>query len=123
MKNPAKVFVHYTSGKVVVERAEEARSFWARFKGLIGRSALAENEARYIPECSSIHMWFMRFPIDVVFLERLNDRRFVVRSLFQRIPPWRLLPVGTYGATDVIELPAGSIQAKEIQKGDIWCSN
>ena len=96
--------VNADRGSVLAERAEIARSFWARGIGLMGRRGLAEGAGLVIDPCSSIQTWFMAFPIDVAFVAR--DGR-VVR-LAHAVPPWRLGPFAR-GARAVIELPAGTL--------------
>src|SRR5207253_2310168 len=61
--------VNETRGAVLAERAEVAERAWARIKGLLGREALGAGEALVIRPCTSIHTFFMRFPIDVLFLD------------------------------------------------------
>ena len=63
-------------GTVACERCTVAATPLRRMKGLLGRSGLAPDEGLLIRPATSIHTWFMRFPIDVVFL----DREFVVRE-------------------------------------------
>jgi hypothetical protein len=71
-------------------------------------------QALVIDPCTSIHMFFMRFPIDVLYVDRENR---VVR-VQARIKPWRVGPLYTRGARFVIELPAGAIEASGTQVGD-----
>jgi uncharacterized membrane protein (UPF0127 family) len=84
-----------------------------RFLGLMGRSRLEHGHGLLIKPCSSIHTFFMRFPIDVVFV----DRQARVVKVAQRVKPWRLL-LGGKGAHAVIELPAGALAAAEVNPGD-----
>jgi uncharacterized protein len=79
----------------------------------MGRRSLEPGHALLIKPCSSIHTFFMRFPIDVVFLDR--DSR-VVRTA-QHVKPWRIL-LGAKGAHAVIELPAGTLDTTELKPGD-----
>ncbi|MBD0328511.1 MAG: DUF192 domain-containing protein [Thermoleophilia bacterium] len=81
-------------------------------KGLLGRAALPRGEGLLLRPASSIHMWFMRFPIDAVFLdEELRVVR-VVRDLL----PWRI--AAKRGARAVLELPAGEIERRGVREGD-----
>ena len=82
-------------------------------RGLLGRSSLAEGEGLLITHCNSIHMFFMRFPIDVVFI----DREGRVVGLLEKIRPWRLSPI-FLAATKAIELPAGTIARTATLPGD-----
>ena len=74
-----------------------------------------EGQGLVIDPCSSIHMFFMRFPIDVLYMDR-EDK--VVRAQ-QGIKPWRVGPLWTRGAKYVIELPAGTIARTSTQVGDL----
>lgn len=90
-----------------------ASGLFARLKGLLGKSGLAQGEALWIDRCNSIHTCFMRFPIDVVFV----DDRMMVRKIHRNLPPWRLTwPV--LKASSVIEMPAGTLQTHLIEVGD-----
>lgn len=87
--------------KVVINgvRAEVARTFWQRFKGLMGRKTLPRGEGMLILKCNSIHTCFMRFPIDATFLDRDDNVVKVVRN----IRPWRLFVWGGSRAVKVLE--------------------
>ncbi len=56
------------AGQLLASDVRTASSLWARFLGLMGRAALAPGEGLWFPGDTSIHMLFMRFPIDAVFL-------------------------------------------------------
>lgn len=68
------------------------------------RKSLDAGEALVIEPCGSIHMMFMRFPIDAVFY----DREGTVTRVAHRVRPWIGIALGGRGARGVIELPAGS---------------
>jgi uncharacterized membrane protein (UPF0127 family) len=89
---------------VLAERLSLADNTWTRFVGLMGRGALPPGEGLWIEPCNSIHMFFMRFAIDAVFLDRQNRVKRVLRTL----KPWRVSPI-VFGARTVVELPAGSV--------------
>ena len=77
-------------------------------------SGLAPGSGVLIDPCSSIHMFFMRFALDILYVDQ-DDR--VVRA--QRgIKPWRVGPVRTRGARYVIELPVGTIERSQSEIGD-----
>ncbi len=103
-----------TRGTVVAERAGLATSWSARLRGLIGRRELRPGEGLIIRPCSSIHTFFMAFPIDVLFADAGNR---VVRAYasvgISRIGPWA--PQARY----VIELPVGAISASHTEQGDL----
>ncbi len=90
-----------------------ARSFLQRTVGLIGRRQIGNDESVLFERCSSIHTFFMRLPIDVVFLDA---QRRVVRAV-ENVKPWRPY-IGCAGASSVLELAAGSIRRREINVGD-----
>ncbi len=85
--------------------AEVAESHWTRFRGLLGRNELLEGEGLWIRPCSSVHTFFMHFPIDVVYLTNAN----VVAKTCSRLPPSRL-SFGGRGAYTVLELPPGAVE-------------
>ena len=101
------------SGAVLATRASTARSLVSRMVGLLSRASLASGEGLVIERCRSIHMWFMRFPIDAVFV----DGAWRVVALWKRLPPWRVTPV-VWRATQVLELPAGAAEAAGVEVGD-----
>ncbi|UCB56768.1 MAG: DUF192 domain-containing protein [Candidatus Omnitrophota bacterium] len=103
-----------TKSIVVATQAELAVSLGQRMKGLIGRSSLPFNEALILKPCSSIHTFFMRFAIDVLFL---NKEMRIIRML-QNMPPNRLGPI-VWTSIMAIELSAGKIGQTNTQPGDL----
>ena len=97
---------------VVCERCIVAATPLRRIKGLLGRSALEEGEGLLIRPTSSIHMFFMRFPIDAVFL----DRELVVKKVVRDLEPWRI--AFARGAKAVVELRAGEAARRAVAIGD-----
>lgn len=105
-------------GTVVAGRVASGTSFWGRFRGLMGRRTLAPGEGLYLP-VSSIHMLFMRFPIDALFVTAPDSggtRR--VAGLRHDLPPWRGLVLPVRGAAGVVELAAGTLERSGLQPGD-----
>jgi uncharacterized membrane protein (UPF0127 family) len=84
-----------------------------RLKGLLGKSELPIGEALWIKPCMSVHTFFMRFPIDVVFLNKTNQ----VIALIKNMLPNRLTRLYPKAMT-VLELPAGTIEATDTEIGD-----
>ena len=80
-------------------RAEVAKSFFQRARGLIGRKSLASGTGLLILRCNAIHTFFMRFPIDATFLDKNEQVVKVVRN----IPPWRPFIWGGWRAKKVLE--------------------
>ena len=97
---------------VVCERCIVAATPLRRIKGLLGRSALEEGEGLLIRPTSSIHMFFMRFPVDAVFL----DRELVVQKVVRELDPWRI--AFARGAKAVVELRAGEAARRSVAIGD-----
>lgn len=102
-----------TRDKLLADRAERARSFMQRFKGLMGRPTLDFGEGLHIQPCNSIHTFFMRIPIDVAFLDGTG----VIVKQFSALPPWRATSIYPRART-VLELPAGTLAASGTQEGD-----
>jgi hypothetical protein len=94
-------------------RCRVATSFAARFLGLMGVARLPSGSGLLLPRTSSVHTHFMRFPIDVVFLDA--DLRIV--SLVQQLRPWRF--AAAKAATSVLELPAGECGRLALVEGEV----
>jgi uncharacterized membrane protein (UPF0127 family) len=101
------------SGRVVANRIELALDSRSRRRGLLGRDTLDKGAALIIAPCNSIHTFFMRFAIDVVFVAR--DGR--VLKTCAGLVQWRI--AFSIGAFAVIELPVGAISLSESKPGDI----
>ncbi len=93
-------------------RLEVADSWWQRLKGLIGRGELRQGVGLYLTGTKSIHMLFMRFPIDAVFLDR--DLRVV--GVNAELRPWRI--AGRRGARAVLEVAAGEAARHAVEIGE-----
>jgi hypothetical protein len=108
-------------GNLLAERLEDGASFWAKFMGLMGRASLPAGQGLWLPGENGIHMLFMRFPIDVVFVSPPTDvstgRRRVL-SVRRAVPPWRGVVWRVGGAKGVLELPVGTIEATGTAPGD-----
>ena len=116
-----------TRGTLLAEHVEVGASLWAKFMGLMGRSSLPAGHALWLPGDSGIHMFFMRFPIDAVFLGRASggaDRaeggstRPVV-AVRAGLRPWTGLVPFIRDADGVLELPAGTIAETATEPGDV----
>ncbi len=107
------VVINQKNNTVLADQCQLARTFLARGMGLMGRSQLEPGHGLIIYPEWSIHTFFMRFPIDVVFLDR-NDHVVGKRSA---MPPNRPY-AGVWGARYVIELPAGVLEATATEIGD-----
>jgi uncharacterized membrane protein (UPF0127 family) len=108
-------------GTVLAERLENGASFWAKFMGLMGRPSLPQGDGLWLPGENGIHMLFMRFAIDVVFVSPAatkSDPRRRVLSLHRAVPPWRGVVWRVGGAKGVLELPPGTIDRSGTVLGD-----
>jgi uncharacterized protein len=118
---PRVAVTNLTRGTSVASAAEVADSLWARFRGLMGRPALGAGEGLWLTATNSIHMSFMRFPIDCVFLSGPGsepDGSRMVVAVRRAVPPWRGVVLPVRGARDTLELAVGSIDASGTQVGD-----
>lgn len=91
-----------------------ANSFFKRIKGLLGYRALGTNQAMLLRPANSVHTFFMRFPIDVLFVGKDN----IVVAAVRNMQPFRATSIFLKSAF-AIELPAGVIQSTGTSKGDL----
>jgi uncharacterized protein len=108
-----------TRGTVLAAQLESADSLWAKFMGLMGRASLPAGAGLWLPASNGIHMMFMRFPIDAVFVGKPDaDGARPVLSVHAWLPIWRGLVPLVRGANGVLELPVGTIAASGTAVGD-----
>jgi len=114
-----------TRGTVLASEVEEGSTLWAKFMGLMGRASLEPGAALWLPDSNGIHMMFMRFPIDAVFLGRPaaataggGSARPVV-AVYSGLRAWTGLVPFVRGAHGVLELPVGTIAESQTQVGDL----
>jgi uncharacterized protein len=106
-------------GMVLAERLETAASLWGKFMGLMGRSSLPVDGGLWLPASNGIHMMFMRFQIDAVFVSKpAPDSTRRVLSVHRRLRAWTGLVPLVRGADGVLELPVGTIEATGTVVGD-----
>ncbi|HEY8269324.1 MAG TPA: DUF192 domain-containing protein [Pseudobdellovibrionaceae bacterium] len=102
-----------TKNMQLISDLEVAATEWTRGKGLLGRKLLGPEQALWIRRCNSIHTFFMKFAIDCVFL----DKQLRVKAIYPHVKPFRLVwPV--WGATSVIEFPAGRAKQLNLEIGE-----
>jgi hypothetical protein len=101
-------------GSVIAEPLEVASNFFTAGVGLMGRARLPQNGGLLLHGCSGIHMMFMRFPIDAVFVDKKN----VVVKTYERLLPWIGMVPFVWRADKCAELPVGTIQRHAIKPGD-----
>ena len=102
--------------KVIADRVRAADTFWSRFRGLMLSAPLHPGEGLWIEPCTSIHMMFMRYAIDALFLDSNGHSV----ALYPSIRPW----IGFSGwhreARGVLELSAGTLQRHAVTAGDVF---
>lgn len=120
--------VQQDTGTCLVPDCRVAASFFSRLRGWMFHDPVGPDSGLLLIPCNDIHMGFMRFPIDAVFLRSLSggaetakngDRLlFEVTSVRENLPPWKLVPVRDGRAEATLELPAGAARRTSIRPGD-----
>jgi uncharacterized protein len=100
-------------GVVVCEECLVAATPFARMRGLLGRRSLPSGSGILLRPAASVHTFFMRFAIDVVFL----DDELRVVGISPNLRPWRA--AGKRGARAVLELPSGECARRDLRVGDL----
>jgi uncharacterized membrane protein (UPF0127 family) len=98
---------------VVAKEGEMAESVWTRFMGLMGRKGLAENAGLVIYPNNGVHMFFMRFPIDVLHCAEDGT----ILKIVANLKPWRVGPI-VKKCKYTVELPAGTAAKSGTVPGD-----
>lgn len=104
--------IHEDNGRLIASDVKEAVTFWKRFKGLMFTTSLNDQGGLYLYPCRSIHTWFMKYPIDVVYLS--DDH--VVIATESKLPPWKM-GMHVKGVRKVVELAEGKVKQEQIQAG------
>jgi uncharacterized membrane protein (UPF0127 family) len=104
--------VNARTGEALAERIELATTRTERRRGLLGRRRLPPRFALVLLPCAAIHTAFMRFAIDVIFLDRNGH----ALRIAHRLRPWRIALA--LRARSVVELPAGSLAGIDLVRGD-----
>ena len=100
-----------SDGTSVCDGCRVAESFGTRLRGLMGARSLAAGSGMLFPRTRSVHTHFMRFPVDVVFLD--GENRIV--SIVHRLRPWH--GAASRGARSVLELAAGECERLRLSEG------
>jgi uncharacterized membrane protein (UPF0127 family) len=108
-----KIF-NQTQRFILADNARMADTFLLRLVGLLNRAQITLGEALVIMPCQQIHMFFMRFPIDVVFVDKSN----LVVGLVENIQPFAMSPMFKHSQR-AIELPMGTIAQSRTCLGDV----
>lgn len=118
----AKRLIRLRDQTAIAEECSVADRFVSRFLGLMGRSDFERGEGLLFPKCRSVHMWFMRIPIDIVFLKQgENPGHFIVSKLVRGAKPWAMLPFSDLSADHTLELPTGAIDGAGLETGEALC--
>lgn len=104
--------IHKDSQFVLGENIKHANNAWLRLKGLMFVDKMQGMDGLLLEPGNSIHNCFVRFPIDVIFLNRKN----IVVKIIKGFKPWRFTRI-YFSATKVLELPDGTIPAN-VKEGD-----
>jgi hypothetical protein len=108
------IIKNVTRNTILANKCELAASFFSRFRGLQLRKELPAGAGLLITPCNSIHMFFMRFAIDAVFIDSNNRIVYIEHD----IKPWRVSKI-VRNARSVLELPSGTALATGSENGDI----
>lgn len=103
-----------SNNAILAENAVVAATFLSRIIGLLDRKELLPGQALVIRPCNSVHTFFMRFAIDVVFVDKGNK---VVRAI-NTMRPFRISSV-YFSSFSVVELPAGTLRKTSTREGDV----
>jgi len=101
------------NGKGLSDSVMVADCLLKRMKGLLGRGELPAGEALWIKPCTSVHTFFMKFPIDVIFLSKKSK----VVAIKKNLQPNRMTQL-YLKAVSVLELPAGTVETTATEVGD-----
>ncbi|WP_189398286.1 DUF192 domain-containing protein [Arenicella chitinivorans] len=94
-------------------RVHKMESFIERARGLLFQSGISAGEVYWFDRCSSVHMFGMRFPIDVVFL----DKQFSITKIVSGLKPWRFSY--SLGSRSVLEMKSGESSARQMKVGQV----
>jgi uncharacterized protein len=108
----ARTLINERTGAAIATALEVAETRASRRQGLLGRNTLAPSAGLMLTPCMAVHTAFMRFPIDVVFVDRHGRAVEIVADL----RPWRA--AASMRARAVIELPGGTVAMRDIRLGD-----
>jgi uncharacterized membrane protein (UPF0127 family) len=106
-------WTNLTRNTLLADQAAQADTFARRFKGLMGVASLPAGQGLHIEPCNSVHTFFMKLPIDVIFL----DQSLQVVDIAHAMPAWKVSRL-YFKARSVLELPAGTAKASGTEAGD-----
>lgn len=100
------------SGQILANHVSIADTIYTRCMGLLGKSSWNTFDCLWLTPCNSIHMWFMKFPIDVIFV----NQDLVIKQMLHSVKPWQN-PIIEATAHSVFELPAGTLSKDLVSLG------
>ncbi len=106
--------INLTKNILLADEARMANTFFSRLVGLLNRNSLKKSEALILTPSNSIHSLFMRFTIDVIFLDKTGK----VTALLPSFKPFRLSPI-YFNSRSTIELPEHTLDLTQTRVGDI----
>jgi len=102
-----------SDSSVLFNQAKVTQTAWERLRGLLAYPRLDDNQALLITPCSSVHMFGMRYPLDIAYLNKAGEVIKTVASL-------RPLAISMcWGASATLEMPVNALSKHNIQKGDV----
>lgn len=104
-----------TTKKVIATDVVVADTFYKRLKGLLGKHELSKGSALWIKDCPSVHTFFMKFSIDVVFI----DKQMKVTRAIENLKPWRFTRFFQYRNASCFEFSSGHKILSQVSKGDL----
>lgn len=103
-----------TQNNLIAGDVQVAENYFSRNIGLLSRKSISSNEGLVIKPCFSVHTFFMKFPIDILFVNKKNE----IIALYENVKPWKILPIH-FSSRYVVELAVGQIAVNNICLGDI----
>jgi uncharacterized membrane protein (UPF0127 family) len=106
--------INTSKNTLLIAHGAKADTFLTRLKGLLGKKGLEEGQGLVIKPCNSVHMIWMKFPIDVIFV----DKDDVVCHIIEDLSPGKIGPVIKESAY-VVEVRVGTVKRTKTEVGDI----
>jgi uncharacterized protein len=106
--------INVSTNQVIAENVYAAYRFWQRFKGLMLTSSMPDHTALHLVPCSSIHTFFMKYRIDILYLNKKN----VIVGIEEKLKPGKL-GKSFRNVSSVIELPAGKVGSTSVRVGQV----
>lgn len=108
------VVTNHTRGRQIGDRVRLADRWWSRLRGLLGRGPLDTGEGLLLAPCRAVHMFGLRYPLDVAFLDGAGT----VVALYHRLAPGARSRWHRRAAL-ALEVPAGTLATTDTQEGDV----